>query len=789
MNKTDQKNILVVDDSPASLKLLTRILTDRGYRVRPATGGLLALRSVAARLPDLILLDVKMPDMDGFEVCRRLKSEQTTRDIPVLFISAMGETADKLRGFEAGGLDYITKPFEPEEVAARVAIHLKMREMAHNLLEAKGSLERRVEERTEELAAANRVLQTEILEHRRAEETLQIMKFSLDHAAVEAHLIDKDGRLLYVNDQMCRSLGYSRDELLSMSIPDIDPDFPFSIWKNSWVELKQRGSLRLETRHRRKDGSIFPVEITANYLEFSGREYNWAFAQDITERKRTEDALKLTQFSVDRASVSTFMIASDARLLYVNEQACRSLGYTREELLSMTVHDVDPNFPSSRWPAHWNELMKAGSLRFETQHRKKDGTVIPAEVSANYISFGGREYNWAFAQDIAERKRTENDLKRAYQLTKTIIDSMNDAISLIDVRDFTIVGVNSVFLSQYGYAEESELAGKHCYEVTHRRPDVCSPPDDICPLIETVRTKDHFAVDHVHYGKHGEKIYVEVSTSPIKDENGNVVQVVHVQRNITDRKLAEQERERLLSDLARSNKELEQFAYVASHDLQEPLRMVTSFLQLLERKYKGRLDEKADEYIHFAVDGVERMQKLIEALLSYSRISKRGAAFSPVDANTVFSHAVSNLAAAIQETGATVKKENLPAVSGDETQLVQLFQNLIANAIKYQKPGARPVVHISAKQEGDNWVFSVKDNGIGIEPQHFDTVFQIFQRLHSRTQYSGTGIGLAICKRIVERHHGRIWVESLPDRGATFFFTIPVHEIIEAAVQKNDEAA
>ncbi len=670
MDTTDQKEILVVDDTPASLQLLTRILTDRGYRVRPASNGWLALRSVSARLPDLILLDVKMPDMDGFEVCRRLKSDRKTSDVPVLFISAMGETADKIRGFEAGGVDYITKPFEPQEVAARVEIQLKMSELAHNLQVAKESLEKRVEERTAELAAANSELQTEIGERRRVEETLQLMKFSLDHTAVGAHLIDKDARLLYVNDQMCRSLGYSRDELLGMSIPDIDPDFPLPNWRDAWAELKQRGSLQFETRHRRKDGSIFPVEITANYVVFSGKEYNWAFAQD-----------------------------------------------------------------------------------------------------------------------ISVRKQTEKELRRTYYLTKTIIDSMNDAISLINVRDFTIASVNSVFLNQYGYSHESELRGKHCYEVTHHRPDVCSPPNDICPLIETVRTKEHFAVDHVHYGKQGEKIYVEVSTSPIKDENGNVIQVVHVQRNITDRKRAEHERELLLSDLSRSNKELKQFAYVASHDLQEPLRMVTSFLQLLERRYKGRLDEKADGYIQFAVEGVERMQKLIEALLSYSRVSKRGIAFKRVDTNAALSQALLNLAAVIRETGAAVQGEGLPTVSGDETLLIQLFQNLIGNGIKYQKPGIRPQVSISAKEEGDTWVFSVKDNGIGIEQQHFEAIFQIFQRLHARSQYSGTGIGLAICKRIVERHHGRIWVDSAPGRGTTFFFTIPANQPLEAQTDEDADAA
>jgi light-regulated signal transduction histidine kinase (bacteriophytochrome) len=230
---------------------------------------------------------------------------------------------------------------------------------------------------------------------------------------------------------------------------------------------------------------------------------------------------------------------------------------------------------------------------------------------------------------------------------------------------------------------------------------------------------------------------------------------------------------RLLSELQRSNKELEQFAYVASHDLQEPLRMIASYVQLLEQKYKGRLDEKADKYIYFAVDGALRMQNLIEALLAYSRVTTRGVPLGPVDTNQTFTHAVADLSAAIEENRATVTKDQLPMVRGDEAQLAQLFQNLIGNAIKFRKPDIPPLVHVSAKKHGKEWLFSVRDNGIGVEPKYFDRIFQIFQRLHTHKEYPGTGIGLAICKRIVERHGGRIWLESAPGEGATFFFTLP----------------
>ncbi|RPJ66184.1 MAG: PAS domain S-box protein [Acidobacteria bacterium] len=245
------------------------------------------------------------------------------------------------------------------------------------------------------------------------------------------------------------------------------------------------------------------------------------------------------------------------------------------------------------------------------------------------------------------------------------------------------------------------------------------------------------------------------------------------QQEIAERRQSEERLRQATEELTRSNKELELFAYVASHDLQEPLRMIGSYVQLLARRYSGKLDEDADEFIGFAVDGASRMQRIINDLLAYSRVGTKGRPFLPTDLEQVWLQATANLQVTIEERAAVLTHDPLPTVSGDEPQFIQLFQNLLGNAVKFCPAPTTPEVHLSCREEDGRWVFSLRDNGIGIDPQYFERIFQIFQRLHDRTQFPGTGIGLALCRKIVERHGGGIRVESEPGRGATFIFTIP----------------
>lgn len=272
--------------------------------------------------------------------------------------------------------------------------------------------------------------------------------------------------------------------------------------------------------------------------------------------------------------------------------------------------------------------------------------------------------------------------------------------------------------------------------------------------------------------KDGRQIDVYIVDRLIFDKEGRVTGIRSTVQDIRQRKKAEEKLKETLAELERSNVDLEQFAYAASHDLQEPLRMVSSYVQLLAKRYQGKLDSDADDFIEYVVDGASRMQGMINDLLVYSRVGRLEEPLKPVDCQAVLEQVLANLEAAIEESGAVVTHDTLPEVSADTSQLVQLFQNLIGNAVRFRSD--EPLqVHIGAGRKDDQWLFWVRDNGIGIDPHYAERIFTIFQRLHPRSEYPGTGIGLAICKRIVEGHGGRIWVDSRLGKGATFYFTIP----------------
>jgi PAS domain S-box-containing protein len=364
----------------------------------------------------------------------------------------------------------------------------------------------------------------------------------------------------------------------------------------------------------------------------------------------------------------------------------------------------------------------------------------------------------ANAQLFSEHKRMEKALKESEIKFRDLYDNAPLGYHEYD-HEGRITNVNLTDLKMLGYTAE-EMIGQFMWNFNIE--GEISRKQILAKLAGTLPPGRN--LERTYRRKDGTTFPVLIEDRLIVDEKGRIKGIRCTIQDITERKRAEEA-------LARSNKELEQMAYVASHDLQEPLRMVTSYVQLLARRYKGKLDGEADEFIGFAVDGATRMQQLINDLLTYSRVGTKGREFEPIDCEIILGQAFENLQIAIEEKKAIVTHDPLPTILADNVQLGQLFQNLIGNAIKFQGPEP-PHVHVSASRNENGWIFSVRDNGIGIAPEYAERIFVIFQRLHTREKYPGTGIGLAVCKKIVERHGGRIWVESQPGKGATFYFTL-----------------
>ena len=360
-------------------------------------------------------------------------------------------------------------------------------------------------------------------------------------------------------------------------------------------------------------------------------------------------------------------------------------------------------------------------------------------------------------KEIEERERAEEALLAASAYNRSLIEASLDPLVTINAEG-KITDVNTATEGVTGYSR-GELVGA---DFVNHFTDTEKARLGYEQVFRDGSVKNYeLAVRH----KGGGVTPVMYNASIYRDDSGKVVGIFAAARDITDRKRAEEE-------LTRSNEDLQQFAYVASHDLQEPLRNVASCLQLLEKKYKNNLDAKADQLIHYAVESSVRMKALIQDLLAYSRIATKGKPPQRVDCELILDQTVKNLRSAISEAGAVITHDPLPTIPADDAQLLQVFQNLIGNGIKFRGEQP-PQIHVSAVKNKKEWIFSVKDNGIGIESRHLDRIFMIFQRLHKRSQYSGTGIGLAIVKKVVERHNGRVWVESEFGNGTTFYFTIP----------------
>ncbi|MCF7707402.1 MAG: PAS domain S-box protein [Verrucomicrobia bacterium] len=524
-----------------------------------------------------------------------------------------------------------------------------------------------------------------------------------------------------------------------------------------------------------KDYSVRAPEVGQDETRQLVRAFNEMLTQIQARDKilrQSEDYLKTMLDSV-RAGI-IMVDAHTQKIITANACAIELIDKPREEIIGKHLTEfISFNTPH---PAHPETAATNHRADVQALIKRYTDKGVPALLSRARIRWRNEDYEVNSLVEISKLKQTEAALAYERDLLKSLMDNIPDMIYFKN-NSGRFTRINHAQANAFNLDHPDQAIGKTEKEILgheeHNGTDEARTLNNGIPVIGEVRRKPE---------PDGSPSWFSVTQVPVRNTTGIITGLVGISRNITDQKQTEESLAAKATELERSNRELEQFAYVASHDLQEPLRMVASYTELLARRYRGKLDEDADEFIAFAVDGATRMQQLINDLLTYSRVSTSGKPFKPTDFNQSLEYALANLRMTINAVNAQINHEPLPTLPADSTQITQLFQNLIANALKFHSDDT-PRIHISAglvqqqqtktSKASREWRFAIRDNGIGIDPAFKDKIFMIFQRLHGYSEFPGTGIGLAVCKKIVERHSGRIWVESEFGKGSSFYFTIP----------------
>ena len=660
-----------------------------------------------------------------------------------------------------------------------------------------------------------------------ADRALQNYQTLVETADAGIYQLDSDGRFVGVNDAITGITGYSREELVDShvslllkeaAIERVEENLRNRLKSGEPPDNQRTFDLLIETA----DGESKPCEVRLSLLTddgaFSG---TFGIVHETAERNRTERTRTFREQPAQRLEEQETTLREIHEVISDGEL---SFDEKVNNLLSIGQDVIGTNYASL---SHVN----GDEYRFEVVRAPDDaiqpGDVVPRsatvcervirtgeslvleDVAADAPALADRSENaeWGIACYLAapvfqnddlygtfcfydenvreepfsdweitlvdllsrlvtselERKEREEDLRKSEKKFRQLANHLKEVVYIESADREEIHYVNPSYETIWGHNRE------HLYENPTAFVDAVHP-DDRERVRELVEEQIEYETEYRIVRPNGSERWIHDRTNAVHDEDGTVARIVGIASDITERK-------RYQRNLKESNERLEQFASAASHDLQEPLRMIISYLNLIERRYDEALDEDGQEFLEFAVDGAERMREMIDGLLEYSRVETRGDPFGSVELEEVLEDVRTDLQLQIEESDAEITAESLPRVQGDGGQLRQVFQNLLSNAIEYsdEKP---PSVHISAACEGSKWRISVRDEGIGIDPTDTDRIFEVFQRLHTHEEHDGTGIGLALCKRIVERHGGEIWVESEPGKGTTFSFTLPAADDI-----------
>jgi PAS domain S-box-containing protein len=583
-------------------------------------------------------------------------------------------------------------------------------------------------------------------------------------------IVARDGKLLQMNTAGLAMIGASSPQVVTgkyiydlMAPEDRERFRKF----NERICAGERATLEFDIRGL--DGDRRHMEAHAAHLTLlDGGTVQFAVTRDISERRRSEQAALLLSAIVDSSDDAIISKDLNGIITSWNRSAERLFGYTAAEAIGRSVAELlIPADRQAEEPDILARLRRGERVdHFETKRRRKDGALLDISLTISPVQdrtgmvIGASK----IARDVTARKRTERDAL----LLSAIVDSSDDAILSKDLNG-VITSWNRGAERIFGFTA-AEAVGQSVAKLLIPEDRQAEEPDILARLHKGERV-DHFETKRKH--KDGTLLDISLTISPIRDSGGTIVGASKIARDITDQIRSRQELRQVNDSLTRSNADLEHFAWSASHDLQEPLRMVSAYSQMLRRKFQNQLGSAGDEFIGFVVEGASRMEQLLRDLRTYTHAAIVDDGPPPaVDSETAFERSILNLKTAIEESGAEITSDPLPPVRIHQFQLEQLFQNIVGNAIRYSGE-RRPRIHAGAEADGDAWRFFVQDNGIGLDREYKEQIFGIFKRLHAFSEYPGTGMGLAICQRIVERAGGRIWVESQPGRGSTFFFTLP----------------
>jgi PAS domain S-box-containing protein len=546
---------------------------------------------------------------------------------------------------------------------------------------------------------------------------------------------------------------YGDKAVFSSNPIEADVTLPYGTWrlaaipKDGWLDSHP---IRLQIRSV-GGAAIVAIAILAFVLAIRDSRRRLALVADAAYATR----MQLFRQVMDRSNGMILVCdTATGKIIDANATASQWLGRDQSQLIEADAASIDPDFG------------KAYGESFDRRYRHNDGSTVIVNHSQQDIALDGATLTLILGHDVTERRQAEAALREEESKVRLLLNTLTDGVYGVDKEGRTIF-INPAAARMYGYPAE-DLLGQYIHDLVHHSyADGRAHPRAECPVFMAIAHGQPFhRKDDMLWRRDGTTFFAEIASAPmIVDET--LIGAVVVIRDITDTRNATEE-------LRRSNAELEQFAYVASHDLREPLRMISGYIRLIERRYTDSLDAEGREYVAFAKDGAVRLDRMICDLLDYSRIGRAECPKEPVDLNDAAREAIHNLSARIADVAGRVEIASaLPVIRGHRGEIVRLLQNLIGNAVKYYAPGRPPVVEICASRQRGGYAVSIADNGIGIEPQDFDRIFGVFQRLHGRDAYEGTGIGLAVCKKIVERHGGTITVESDPGNGSVFRFVLP----------------